>query len=185
MYYSEIKSPDIANGPGIRTVLFVSGCDIQCKGCFNSLTWDYHYGQPFTEETMRHLLDLMEPDYMDGFTMLGGEPMNCRNSGPVADILQRIRAQYPTKNLWSYSGYTYNWLRRRELKGDEYGRNLTRIFDSLDCMVDGPVVIKKKDLSLLFRGSSNQRVLDMKATRATGEIVLHPLSFMRHGDMLR
>ena len=147
MKYAAIKSCDIANGPGVRVSLFVSGCRHHCKDCFNPETWDFAYGQPFDEAVMEHILALMAPDYIRGITYLGGEPFEPENQPGLLALSRKIKAAYPEKSIWSFSGY-------------------------LDVLVDGPFVAPLKNLNLRFRGSSNQRLIDVPASLKTGAVVL-------------
>ena len=141
MYYGEIKNCDIANGEGVRVTLFVSGCTNRCKGCFQPQTWDFSYGQPFTAETEDHLLSLLSPGYINGLTLLGGEPFEPENQRALLPFLRRVRQMYPDKTIWGFSGFTYEEL---------------------------------KDLTLRFRGSSNQRLIDLNASRAAGHLCFLP-----------
>ena len=169
MNYGAIKKRDIANGPGVRVSLFVSGCTHHCPGCFNADTWDFHYGEPFTPETEREILDLLAPDFIAGLSLLGGEPMEVPNQRALLPLLREMKHRYPTKTLWVYSGYTLE-----ELTGESRARcDVTdEILSLIDVLVDGEYVEAKKDIRLRFRGSSNQRLIDMNKTRAAREIVL-------------
>lgn len=170
MNYATIKPRDIANGPGVRVSLFVSGCTHHCKGCFNEVAWDFEYGTPFTQETIDAILNHLSPSFVKGITLLGGEPFEPQNQGPIVDLLRQIKAKYPEKSIWAYSGYL---LDRDLLPGRIGDPEITREYLSyLDVLVDGPFVESKKNLSLRFRGSENQRLIDMKQTLATGEITL-------------
>ena len=169
MNYATIKNCDIANGPGVRVSLFVSGCTHHCKGCFNEVAWDFAYGQPFTEETQQQLLDMMKPAYIKGLTLLGGEPFEPQNQGPIVEFLRKLKAAYPEKSIWAFSGYTFDKITSGTL-GDP---DITREYLSyLDVLVDGPFIEEKKNLALRFRGSENQRLIDMPATLKEGKIVL-------------
>ena len=169
MKYAAIKSCDIANGPGVRVSLFVSGCRHHCKDCFNPETWDFAYGQPFDEAVMEHILALMAPDYIRGITYLGGEPFEPQNQLPLVELLRAVRKHYPEKSIWAFSGYLYDRITSHTL-GDWA---VTEEFLSyLDVLVDGPFVEEKKNLSLRFRGSENQRLIDVPASQKCGEIVL-------------
>lgn len=169
MNYATIKACDIANGPGVRVTLFVSGCTHHCKGCFQPETWDFNYGQPFTDETADRILTLMEPDYIKGLTLLGGEPFEPVNQAGLLPLLRRVKAAYPHKNIWAFSGY----LLEKLLSGAVGPRAVTEeMLSYIDVLVDGPFVEAKKDLNLRFRGSSNQRLIDLKQTLAADEIVL-------------
>ena len=169
MNYGAIKFCDIANGIGIRTVLFVSGCTHHCKGCFQPETWDFAYGQPYTEDTERQILDSLAPSYIHGLTLLGGEPMEPDNQRALLPLLRRVKAEYPTKTVWCYSGYTYE-----ELTGISRARcEVTdEMLSLIDVLVDGEFVLEKKNISLRFRGSENQRLIDLPRTRKQGTIVL-------------
>ena len=169
MNYATIKNCDIANGPGVRISLFVSGCTHHCKGCFNEVAWDFDYGEPFTQQTIRTILDMMKPGYIKGLTLLGGEPFEPQNQGPIVELLRQVKKAYPQKSIWAFSGYLYEKITSHTL-GDWA---VTQEFLSyLDVLVDGPFVEEKKNLALRFRGSENQRLIDMPATLASGKIML-------------
>ena len=170
MYYATIKNCDIANGPGVRVSLFVSGCTHHCPGCFNQEAWDFHYGQPFTEETQKTILDMLRPDYIRGLSLLGGEPFDPRNQEAVVQLLRRIKQELPEKSIWAFSGYLFD---RDILSGKLGDWEITKEYLSyLDVLVDGPFVEAKKNLSLRFRGSENQRIIDVPASLASGTVVL-------------
>ena len=170
MNYAAIKNCDIANGPGVRVSLFVSGCTHRCPGCFNQVAWDFDYGQPFTEQTVDRILEMMRPGYIRGLTLLGGEPFEPENQEPVLQLLRRIRAEMPNKSIWAFSGYLFD---RDILAGRLGDWQITREYLSyLDVLVDGPFIEAKKNLSLRFRGSENQRLIDVPASLAAGEVVL-------------
>ena len=166
MNYATIKNCDIANGPGVRVSLFVSGCTHHCPGCFNQVAWDFDYGAPFTEETIQTILSMLRPDYIRGLTLLGGEPFEPQNQPAIVELLRRIKAELPTKSIWAFSGYLYEDIVSGKL-GDtqEYLRYL-------DVLVDGPFVQAKKNLSLRFRGSENQRLIDIPKTLTAGTVTL-------------
>ena len=169
MNYATIKNCDIANGPGVRVSLFVSGCTHHCKGCFNEVAWDFDYGEPFTQQTIRTILDMMKPGYIKGLTLLGGEPFEPENQGPIVELLRQVKKTYPDKSIWAFSGYLFEKITSRTL-GDWA---VTREFlSSLDVLVDGPFVEEKKNLALRFRGSENQRLIEVPAPLASGKIVL-------------
>ncbi len=171
MYYGSLKNCDIANGIGVRVTLFVSGCTNCCEGCFNPDTWDFKYGQAFTEETEEEILKMLEPDYIRGFTVLGGEPFEPENQRVIVPLLEKIRARYPNKDIWAFTGFRYH--DELIVPGSHPNCEVTdRFLDLIDVLVDGRFVLCKKDLRLRYRGSSNQRIIDMKETRRTGEIVL-------------
>lgn len=172
MYYGEIKDCDIANGEGVRVSLFVSGCTNHCEHCFQPQTWAFDYGQPFTEETEDRLLSLLSPGYINGLTLLGGEPFEPDNQRALLPFLRRVKAAFPKKNIWAFSGFTYEELLT---EGSHPRCEATdELLSLLDVLVDGRFVEALKDISLRFRGSSNQRILDLNATRRAGEIVLLP-----------
>lgn len=164
MNYAAIKTYDIANGPGVRTVLFVSGCTRHCKDCFQPQTWDFDYGEPFTQEVAGQVLQTLAPPQIAGLTLLGGEPFEPRNRPAVRDFLRQVRAAYPQKSIWAFTGFLYD-----ELAGDPVARE---IFSMLDVLVDGPFVAAQKNLTLRFRGSENQRLIDMKQTLRAGHVVI-------------
>ena len=172
MYYGEIKHCDIANGEGVRVTLFVSGCTNRCKNCFQPQTWAFDYGQPFTAETEEALLELLSPDYISGLTLLGGEPFEPENQRALLPFLRRVRARYPGKTIWSYTGFTYEEL----LTPGSHPRceATDELLSLLDVLVDGRYVEELKDISLRFRGSSNQRLIDLSATRQSGKICTLP-----------
>ncbi len=169
MNYAEIKNCDIANGPGVRVVLFVSGCRHHCPDCFNEVAWDFGYGKPFTQETIDEILALLAPDYIEGLTLLGGEPFEPENQGPVLELVRQVRARYPEKTIWAFSGFTLDQLASGKIGSWPVTRAL---LSSLDVLVDGPFHREEKDLNLRFRGSRNQRIIDMKKTAEAGQIVL-------------
>ena len=170
MNYANIKDFDIANGPGIRISLFVSGCTHHCKGCFNRDAWDFDYGQPFTHETIEQIVQMMKPAYIKGLTLLGGEPFEPQNQGPIVELLRRIKEEYPNKSIWAFSGYLFD---KDILSGRLGNWEITKEYLSyLDVLVDGPFVEAEKDLMLRFRGSSNQRLIDVPKSLASGNVVL-------------
>ncbi len=161
MNYGEIKKVDIANGTGVRVSLFVSGCTHHCKGCFNPETWNFDYGNKYTKETEQSIIDALSPSYIEGLSLLGGEPFEPQNQPTLLGLLKRIRKELPTKNVWCYSGYTFE-----ELSGQKESRafteNTLEMLSLIDVLVDGEFVEELKDISLKFRGSSNQRIIDVK-----------------------
>lgn len=167
MNYATIKYYDIANGPGVRTSIFVSGCRHHCPGCFNEVAWSFDYGQPFTDAIQQQVLESCQPDYITGLSLLGGEPMEPENQRSLLPFVQRFRAQYPHKTIWCYSGYTWE-----QLTGTvpcaarcEATDELLRL---LDVLVDGRFVQEQYDISLRFRGSANQRLLDVPRSLSAG-----------------
>ena len=159
MNYANIKKYDIADGPGVRVSLFVSGCRHHCKGCFNYEAWDFEYGRPYTAETEAESLEALKPGYIAGLTLLGGEPFEPENQVELVTLLRKVRETYPEKSIWSYTGYVYD----KDLVPG--GRAYTDVTDEmlsyLDVLVDGPFVEELKDITLQFRGSSNQRIIKM------------------------
>ena len=171
MNYATIKKRDIANGPGVRVSLFVSGCTHRCPGCFNEIAWDFHYGDPFTAETERELLEALAPDYIKGLSLLGGEPFEPQNQHTLVEFLRKMRETYPQKTVWCYSGYTLEQLCGR-VESNARCDVTDEMLSYIDVLVDGRFVLEKKNIRLRFRGSENQRLIDMNKTRARGEIVL-------------
>ncbi len=170
MHYGEIKNCDIANGIGVRVTLFVSGCTNRCKGCFQPQTWDFTYGKPFTEETADYIISLLAPSYISGLTLLGGEPFEPENQRALLPFVRRVRSVYPEKTVWAFTGFTLESLTengahpRCEVTDD--------MLAMTDVLVDGRFEEDKKDISLRFRGSSNQRIIDMNRTRESGKVIL-------------
>lgn len=159
MYFGKLNKTDIANGTGVRVSLFVSGCTHYCKGCFNPETWNFEYGQPFTEDTVTEILDALAPEHIDGLTVLGGEPLHDKNYLEVMSLLARVKKEYPTKSIWVYTGGRY----------EDYKDSFIMRF--IDVLVDGAFVESKKDITLRFRGSSNQRIINVPASLSTGLVV--------------
>ena len=174
MHVGEIMQADCANGVGIRLSLFVSGCTNRCKGCFNEQTWDFNYGNLWTPELEQFFIDTLAKPFYDGMTILGGEPFEPENQPEVAGLINRVRRELPEKNIWIYTGFVYD----RDLVpgGRKYTDYTDQILDQTDILIDGPFVLEEKDIRLKFRGSRNQRILDMKQTRKSGQIVLSPLN---------
>ena len=169
MNYADIKQYDIANGPGVRISLFVSGCTHHCKGCFNQEAWDFNYGTLFSSGTIKTILEYMKPDYIRGLTLLGGEPFEHTNQFGLLPLVRAVKERYPNKSIWCYTGYTYETdLLKWETEGDE---TICRLLELIDVLVDGEFVEEKKNLRLAFRGSENQRLIDMKKTRVGGRVV--------------
>ena len=170
MNYATIKNCDIANGPGVRVSLFVSGCTHRCPGCFNEVAWDFNYGEPFTQQTVDTILNMLAPAHIKGLTLLGGEPFEPQNQGPIVELLRQVKAKYPEKSVWVFSGYLFD---RDILSGRLGDWEITKEYlGYLDVLVDGPFVQAKKNLNLRFRGSENQRLIDVPASLAAGEVVL-------------
>lgn len=170
MNYATIKTHDVADGPGVRVSLFVSGCTHHCKGCFNPETWDFAYGSPYTEETEQTVLDACDHDYIRGLTLLGGEPFEPENQKALLPLLRRFRARFPDKSVWCYSGYDYE---RDMLSGQLGDWSITKEMLSLiDVLVDGEFHQEEKDLTLRFRGSANQRVIDVPRSLEYDQVLL-------------
>ena len=181
MYYGEIKKCDIANGPGVRVSLFVSGCTHHCKGCFNVETWDFNGGKEFTNSDLKYILDninkteeqilkLLEPSYISGLTVLGGEPMEYMNQEALLPFLEKVKERFPEKTIWCFTGYVFEKdILNRMIPKWKYTK---KMLEQIDYLVDGPFVEAKKDITLRFRGSSNQRIIDVKKSLETGEVVL-------------
>ncbi len=171
MNYGNIKKYDIANGEGVRVTLFVSGCTNHCFNCFQPETWDFDYGQPFTNETMRELLEALRPDYIQGLTLLGGDPFELSNQEGLIELLREVKKQYPEKDIWSYTGFILD----QDLLdgGRRHGPYTDEMLSYIDVLVDGPFIQDKKNISLKFRGSENQRVIDLKKSLKEQEVILY------------
>lgn len=173
MNYGEIKKYDIANGEGVRVSLFVSGCTHHCKGCFNYETWDFTFGKPFTKDTENEILTALDHSYISGLSLLGGEPFEPQNQKALLPFLQEVRARFPEKNIWCYTGYTLDEDLLQDSKARcEYTDDMLKL---IDVIVDGEFKEDLKDISLAFRGSANQRIIDVKATLSQGKVVLWDL----------
>lgn len=169
MNYATIKKTDVANGPGVRVSLFVSGCTHYCKGCFNSEAWDFQYGNPYTKETEKEILEALKPSYIKGLSVLGGEPFEEANRLTVLGLLKKAREYYPEKSIWCYTGYDYEkdllrWIAEGRTEVEE-------MLSLIDVLVDGEFVEEQKNLRLPFRGSENQRLIDVPASRKQGRVV--------------
>lgn len=168
MYYSAIKYTDIANGLGVRTVLFVSGCRNRCKGCFQPETWDFHHGEIFDKEAEDAVIESLKPAYIKGLTLLGGDPFEPENQKGLIAFIRRVKKECPDKDIWAYTGYL---LDRDLIQGGRVYTEVTEeMLSYIDVLVDGPFVEEKKSLSLKFKGSANQRVLDMDIYRKEGKL---------------
>ncbi len=163
MKYNKIRKMDISNGPGIRVSIFLQGCDFHCKNCFNSETWSFKAGKEFNDDTINRVLELCEKDYIVGLSILGGEPMHPINIDGTCKLAKAFKEKFPDKSLWSWSGFLYEDILSRK----------PEIFDYLDVLVDGQYVDEKHDPTLKWKGSSNQRVIDIKKTKKRGKIVLY------------
>lgn len=169
MNYAAVRKTDVANGPGVRVSLFVSGCTHRCPGCFNSEAWDFAYGLPYTARTQEEILDALSPGYIRGITVLGGEPFEDQNRAAVAGLLRAVRGKYPQKDIWCYTGYDFE---KDLLKWMEAGKEDVRpLLELLDVLVDGEFILERKDLRLKFRGSDNQRILNVPESLRLGRAV--------------
>ncbi len=171
MNYGEIKKVDIANGTGVRVSMFVSGCTHHCKGCFNPETWNFEFGKAYTEETESELIEALLPDYIEGLSLLGGEPFEPSNQAVLVKLLEKIKNVLPTKNVWCYSGFTFEELTGK-IKSHAFCEHTEKMLSMIDVLVDGEFIEELKDISLKFRGSSNQRIIDVKKTLESGEITI-------------
>lgn len=167
MNYADIRPIDVANGPGIRVSLFVSGCTHACPECFNPEAWDFQYGNPFGQAQVEEILEALGKPYVRGLSLLGGEPFHPNNQKTVLELVERVRERYPEKDIWCYTGYLFEELAAGKV--GEYGHSL---LERLDVLVDGPFVIALKNLGLRFRGSSNQRIIEVGPSLERGEPVL-------------
>ena len=170
MNYAEIKYNDIANGPGVRTSLFVSACTHRCKGCFNEVAWDFNYGTPFTQETIDAIINSMKPAYIAGITLLGGEPFEPANQRGLLPLLKQVKQTYPDKNIWCFTGYLFD----KDIMDKMYETypETKEMLSYIDICVDGRFVEELKDMMLKFKGSSNQRTIDVQASLKTGTVVI-------------
>lgn len=171
MNYGNIKKVDIANGEGVRVSLFVSGCRHHCKGCFNPETWSFNFGKAYTKETENEIIELLKPNYIQGLTLLGGEPMEKENQRTLIELLRRVKKELPFKDIWCYSGYTFETDIKNK-NGKAHTEFTDEILSYINVLIDGEFVESLKNLSLAFRGSSNQRIIDMQQTLKTGKVVL-------------
>ena len=182
MHYATIKNYDIANGPGVRVSLFVSGCTHRCPGCFNEVAWDFEYGEVFTQETIDEILAMLKPDFIQGLTLLGVEPFEPQNQPEIVNLLRQVKAAYPKKSIWAFSGYLFD---KDILSGRLGPWEITREYLSyLDVLVDGPFIEAKKNLMLRFRGSENQRLIDVPASLKENKIVLWQDWHGREGERM-
>lgn len=170
MNYAKIKPLDIANGPGVRVSLFVSGCTHHCKNCFNPETWDFNYGEPFGEDAEEKIFSLLSPEYIQGFSLLGGEPFEPKNQEVLAPFLAKIKEKFPGKDIWCYSGYNFESDMLTGKLGD--ARITSAMLSSIDYLVDGEFVEALKNPNLRFKGSSNQRIIDVQQSLKEDELIL-------------
>lgn len=181
MKYADIKKYDISNGVGVRVSLFVSGCTHHCKGCFNSEAWDFNYGKEFNDNTINEIIEALKPNYIKGLSLLGGEPLELVNQKGLLPLLRKVKKEYPNKDIWCYSGYLYEDLIEKSKKYDE----TKEILSYIDVLVDGKFEIDKKDPTLLFRGSSNQRIINLKETLSKKNLILHEKNKRRNEDEVK
>ncbi|MGB4985391.1 MAG: anaerobic ribonucleoside-triphosphate reductase activating protein [Erysipelotrichaceae bacterium] len=171
MNYASLKKNDIANGSGVRVSLFVSGCRHRCKNCFNASAWDFNFGELFTSEQEDEIIMALSYDYISGLSLLGGEPLEPENQAVLKDLVIRVKKELPDKNIWCYTGFAFEYI-LEEMQDNEVLRDL---ISHIDVLVDGKFVEELKDIKLKFRGSSNQRVIDIPLSLATNQIVLKAL----------
>ena len=174
MYFGNIKYKDIANGEGVRTSLFVSGCRNHCKECFNPETWNFNYGKPFTEKVENEIIDSLKPNYISGLTILGGDPFEPENQEALINFIVKIKKIYPNKTIWMYSGYTFNDIYNQN--GKVHTKYSETILKNIDILVDGKFVKELFNIKLKFRGSSNQRIINVPKTLSNNKIILSPLN---------
>ena len=172
MNYAKIRKCDVANGPGVRVTLFVSGCNHHCKNCFNPEAWNFDYGNKFTEKEEKQILDDLKPDYITGLSLLGGEPFEQVNQEGLAPLVEKVKQTYPDKKIWCYSGFTFDEQILGKMIKEEHRETTKKMLDNIDYIVDGKFVDELRDPKLQFRGSSNQRIIDVKKSLAQNEIVL-------------
>ena len=179
MNYGEIKKYDIANGEGVRVSLFVSGCTHHCKGCFNAETWDFCYGKPFTGAAEEEIIEALSKSYVDGLSLLGGEPFERQNQRVLLPFLKKVKQIFPLKNIWCYTGYLFD----EELLGESRARCecTDEMLGLIDVLVDGEFMEEQKDISLAFRGSANQRIIDVKSSLQSGRVQLFRLKSEEKG----
>lgn len=169
MNYANIKNCDIANGLGVRVSLFVSGCTHHCPGCFNQIAWDFNYGEDFNKEVQDKIIELLSPSYIDGFSILGGEPFEIVNQRSLVDFVKRVKQTYPNKDIWAWSGYLFD---SEILVGRVHCEVTDELLKYIDVLVDGKFMIDLLDISLKYRGSSNQRIIDVKKSLESKSVVL-------------
>lgn len=169
MHYATIKPFDVANGPGVRVSLFVSGCTHRCKECFNEVAWDFTYGEEFNETVQQKILELLKPQHIQGLSLLGGEPLEIANQKGLLPFVKKVKEELPQKTIWCYTGYVLEDLMEN---GKVHSSSTDELLRCIDVLVDGPFILEKKDLMLQFKGSSNQRLIDLQKTLDQGKIVL-------------
>jgi len=172
MNYAKIRKCDVANGPGVRVSLFVSGCNHHCKNCFNPEAWNFNYGEEFTQKEEQQIMDYLKPDYITGLSLLGGEPFEKANQERLAPLVENVKKTYPNKKIWCYSGFKFDEQIVGEMVKKENRESTKKMLENIDYIVDGKFVDELKNPSLQFRGSSNQRIIDVKKSLEQNEIVL-------------
>ena len=169
MNYADIKKIDVANGEGVRVSVFVSGCNHHCKGCFNQCAWDFNYGKEFSEKEEQQIIEYMNHDYISGLSLLGGEPLEPRNQEGLLPLVKKVKKKFPNKNIWCYTGFDFEKdVVGKMAKNNETTRELLKY---IDVIVDGKFEEDKRDLKLQFRGSSNQKIVDVKKSLQTGKVI--------------
>lgn len=172
MKYAKIKKCDVANGPGVRVSLFVSGCNHHCKNCFNREAWDFNYGQEFTENEQNEIIDDLKPEYITGLSLLGGEPFERTNQEGLVPLIKKVKQTYPDKKIWCYTGFTFDKQILGEMIEKENRESTKEMINNIDYIVDGRFVEELKDPKLRFRGSSNQRIIDVKKSLEQNQIII-------------
>ncbi len=172
MKYAKIKKCDVANGPGVRVSLFVTGCNHHCKNCFNREAWDFNYGDDFTQKQESEIIEDLKPDYITGLSLLGGEPFEKTNQEGLVPLIKKVKETYPNKEIWCYTGFTFDKQILGQMIGEEHRQTTKEMLDNIDYIVDGRFVDELKDPKLRFRGSSNQRIIDVKKSLAQNQIVI-------------
>lgn len=172
MKYAKIKKCDVANGPGVRVSLFVTGCNHHCKNCFNKEAWDFNYGDNFTQKEESEIIEDLKPDYITGLSLLGGEPFETTNQEGLVPLIKKVKETYPNKEIWCYTGFTFDKQILGQMIGEEHRETTKEMLDNIDYIVDGRFVDELKDPKLRFRGSSNQRIIDVKKSLAQNQIVI-------------
>ena len=168
MNYATIKKYDVANGPGVRVSLFVSGCTHACKNCFNKEAWDFNYGKPFTEKTVAEIIEALKPEHIGGFSLLGGEPFEPENQEDLAKLLAKIKTELPNKDIWCYTGFLFEDILEGKVGKYEIAK---KMLQNIDVLVDGKFVEELKSLDLVFRGSSNQRIIDVEKSINSNSVI--------------
>ena len=172
MKYAKIKKCDVANGPGVRVSLFVTGCNHHCKNCFNREAWDFNYGDDFTQKQESEIIEDLKPDYITGLSLLGGEPFEKTNQEGLVPLIKKVKETYPNKEIWCYTGFTFDKQILGQMIGEEHRETTKEMLNNIDYIVDGRFVDELKDPKLRFRGSSNQRIIDVKKSLAQNQIVI-------------